>query len=106
MGHLTSISTQLIEAARNCGPLDKILTEHAAWQEYVNGPLAKTLDLERTIIGGYMPTGILPEDRVVLSQEEKEALANQQKRHYRNFDVITFPADLTAEDDDLEDDYG
>eukprot|EP01119_Soliformovum_irregulare_P020923 TRINITY_DN684_c0_g1_i1.p1 TRINITY_DN684_c0_g1~~TRINITY_DN684_c0_g1_i1.p1 ORF type:complete len:531 (-),score=148.79 TRINITY_DN684_c0_g1_i1:183-1775(-) len=65
MGHITSISVNLISAAAGNEVIDTYLSEHEGWNAYVKGALASTRERENKIIGGYMPPGtsqILVED--------------------------------------------
>jgi hypothetical protein len=63
MGHLTSISVTLLNAATTNTNIDKALVAHAEWNKYVKGPLAATRDRENKIIGGYMPAGTFCSER-------------------------------------------
>jgi len=55
MGHITSISTAIINVAAITPSLEKFLAEHEEWQVYVKGSLQATRERESKPIGGYMP---------------------------------------------------
>jgi len=55
MGHVTSISTSIINIASITPSIEKYLSEHEGWGQYVKGSLQSTKERESRSLGGYLP---------------------------------------------------
>jgi hypothetical protein len=55
MGHITSISQSLLSVATVTPAIEKLLADHAEWNQYTNGALTATRERETRSLGGYMP---------------------------------------------------
>jgi serine/threonine-protein phosphatase 6 regulatory subunit 3 len=57
MGHITTMSTSLINLASVSPTVEKILAEHEEWNSYVRGALSATKERESRTLGGYIASG-------------------------------------------------
>lgn len=70
MGHITSISQSIINVAANTPSIDKILSEHQAWNDYVKNSLTSTKERESRTLGGYSPSDFPLEEQHDEFEEE------------------------------------
>jgi len=57
MGHITSMSTSIINLASVSPAIEKLLAEHEDWNAYVRGALSATKERESRTLGGYIASG-------------------------------------------------
>jgi len=100
MGHITSISINIMNTASVVPPVEKVLTENEGWTKYVKGALATTRERESKIIGGYMPTDFNADEDDLDEQNEGELSyeTGQSRDNYSTYDKFG----LEDNDDDDE----
>jgi len=103
MGHITSISVNLISAATGNDGIDTYLAEHEGWNAYVKGALASTRERESKIIGGYMPPEEFQDDGI---EEEYDRYLSFTgiSSGYSTQDNFRFDDELDDEEGDDDDD--
>lgn len=105
MGHITSISINIMNTASVVPAVEKVLSEHEEWIKYSKGALASTRERESKIIGGYMPTDFNADDDDLDEQNEGDLnydTSGQSRENYNSYDGFGI-SEEEEEDEDEED---
>jgi len=100
MGHITTISLNLINAAANTPSIEKLLNEHEEWNNYKKGALQSTREREsKTLL--YAPTEeYTNEEPEELEGEYDSGLQYETNEYGSRDDYNTVEQDFKLEDDD------
>jgi len=103
MGHITSISINIMNTASVVPAVEKVLSEHEEWVKYSKGALASTRERESKIIGGYMPTDFNADDDDLDEQNEGDLnydTSGQSRENYSSYDAFGVSEEEEEEEDE------
>jgi len=104
MGHITTISASLVQAASADPVVEKLLNESAEWAEYVKGPLAQTRERESRRLADYVAPDFTEEQEDVDEYDNGEIVYDQSNYYDSREEYNTEDREFSIDDDDDDDD--